>query len=59
MEVLLSEIGSLISEFQKDSALQAQKSNKAAGVRARKASLELEKKMKTFRKLSLELQKGE
>ena len=30
------------------------KNNKAAGARARKASLELEKLMKEFRKLSLE-----
>ena len=34
--------------------LQAEKGNKAAGTRARKASLELEKVLKEFRKVSLE-----
>ncbi|WP_196018147.1 histone H1 [Alistipes senegalensis] len=37
-----------------DAALQIEKGNKAAGTRARKASLELEKLMKEFRKVSLE-----
>ena len=37
-----------------DAALQAEKGNKAAGTRARKASLELEKVLKEFRKVSLE-----
>ena len=35
-------------------AAQAEKGNKAAGTRARKASLDLEKLLKEFRKLSLE-----
>ena len=34
--------------------LQVAKGNKAAGTRARKASLELEKVLKEFRKVSLE-----
>jgi hypothetical protein len=33
-----------------------EKSNKAAGTRARKASLEIEKKLKEFRKRSMEHQ---
>lgn len=37
-----------------DAELQAEKGNKAAGTRARKASLELEKLLKEFRKVSLE-----
>ena len=40
--------------FSTDAALQIEKGNKAAGTRARKTSLELEKLMKEFRKLSLE-----
>ena len=40
-----------------DAALQIEKGNKAAGTRARKASLELEKLMKEFRKASLEASK--
>ena len=41
----------------KITALQIEKGNKAAGTRARKASLELEKLMKEFRKASLEASK--
>ena len=40
-----------------DAELQIEKGNKAAGTRARKASLELEKLMKEFRKASLEASK--
>lgn len=40
--------------FVKDAALQAENGNKAAGARARKASLAVEKMMKEFRRLSLE-----
>ncbi len=36
---------------------QVEKGNKAAGARARKASLEIEKKMKEFRKASIEATK--
>jgi len=36
-----------------DANLQIEKSNKAAGTRARKSSLELEKLLKEFRKASL------
>ena len=43
--------------FATDAALQVEKGNKAAGTRARKASLEIEKMMKEFRKASLEAAK--
>ena len=43
----------LIAVFTENAALQVEKGNKAAGARARKASLELEKAMKEFRKVSI------
>lgn len=41
-----------------DATLQVEKGNKAAGTRARKSSLDLEKLLKVFRKASLEASKG-
>ena len=56
-----SEIISAISEqyekFEKDANLQIDKSNKAAGIRARKSALEICKLMKEFRKVSMEMSK--
>ena len=46
-----------VAAFAADAAQQVEKGNKAAGTRARKASLELEKLMKEFRKASLEAAK--
>ncbi|MEG1839546.1 MAG: hypothetical protein RR220_09700, partial [Bacteroidaceae bacterium] len=43
--------------FASDANLQIEKGNKAAGTRARKGSLELEKLLKEFRKVSLEASK--
>lgn len=57
MKELLLKIEEAYAAFVKDSALQVENGNKAAGVRARKVSLELEKMMKEFRKSSLEMQK--
>ncbi len=57
MEELLKKVQEAYQEFNADAALQAEKGNKAAGTRARKASLELEKLMKEFRKVSLEAAK--
>lgn len=57
MEELLKKVQEAYQEFSADAALQAEKGNKAAGTRARKASLELEKLMKEFRKVSLEAAK--
>ena len=44
----------LKTKYYHKAALQVEKGNKAAGTRARKASLELEKLMKEFRKVSVE-----
>lgn len=53
MKELLNKINASFEEFNTNAQLQADKGNKAAGVRARKASLELEKLMKDFRKSSV------
>ena len=58
MESLLNSIHAAYEAFKLDAALQQEKNNKAAGTRARKASLELEKLMKEFRKASLEASKN-
>lgn len=57
MKELVEQIQELYAAFATDAALQVEKGNKAAGTRARKASLEIEKKMKEFRKASLEAAK--
>ncbi|MBO4945451.1 MAG: histone H1 [Muribaculaceae bacterium] len=57
MEELVSKIAEAYDAFKTDAALQAEKGNKAAGTRARKASLAIEKLMKEFRKASLEASK--
>ena len=51
---LIAKIQELSNLLLADANLQAEKGNKAAGTRARKASLELEKVLKEFRKASLE-----
>ena len=53
MKELVAKINEAFEAFSKDAALQVEKGNKADGTRARKASLELEKLMKEFRKESL------
>jgi len=57
MESLLQQIKAAYEAFSTDAALQQEKGNKAAGTRARKASLQLEKLMKEFRKASLQAAK--
>lgn len=57
MKKLVDEINALIADFQKDAEAQVVKGNKAAGTRARKASLELTKKFKEFRQVSIEAAK--
>ena len=57
MENLVSKIQEAFDCFAKDANAQIEKGNKAAGTRARKASLDLEKMMKEFRKISLEFSK--
>ena len=58
MNELVSKIKELSEAFLMDAATQAERGNKAAGTRARKASLELEKLLKEFRKVSLEASKN-
>lgn len=58
MKELIEKVAALYEAFNKDAALQEANGNKAAGARARKASLELEKAMKEFRKASLEAAKA-
>ena len=57
MNELIAKIKELAEALLVDAAAQAEKGNKAAGTRARKVSLELEKLLKEFRKVSLEASK--
>lgn len=57
MKELVEKIQALYAEFEKDATAQADKGVKAAGQRARKVSLALEKELKNFRRLSLEATK--
>ncbi|MFI2744460.1 histone H1 [Zhouia sp. PK063] len=54
MEKLVEEIQTTFASFKEDADLQTEKGNKAAGTRARKTSLALEKLLKEFRKVSVE-----
>lgn len=58
MNEILEKVKAVYSTFESEAAQQVEKGNKAAGTRARKASLELEKLMKEFRKASLEATKA-
>lgn len=57
MKELVEKINANIAVFVKNAAAQVEKSNKAAGARARKAALELMKDLKEFRKVSVEASK--
>ena len=57
MKELIEKIQQTYDAFSTEAALQVEKGNKAAGTRARKASLEVEKLMKEFRKESMTYQK--
>lgn len=57
MQTLLDKINEQIEAFQTNANLQITKGNKAAGMRARKAALEIIKLMKEFRKESVEASK--
>ncbi|MCF0172540.1 MAG: histone H1 [Bacteroidales bacterium] len=57
MEELVKAINVAVESFQVNAAAQVAKGNKAAGVRARKAALEVIKLMKDFRKASVEAAK--
>lgn len=54
MKELLEQISTLGDTFIRNADAQLEKGNKAAGLRARRASLELEPLLKRFRKMSLE-----
>ncbi len=54
MKELVVKIQEAYAAFQTDAAAQVEKGNKAAGTRARKASLQVEKLLKEFRKVSVE-----
>lgn len=54
MKELVEKINALIADFKVNAEAQSANGNKAAGMRARKISLELEKAMKEFRKFSIE-----
>jgi hypothetical protein len=57
MKELVEKIQELFQAFEKDAQAQVENGNKAAGMRARKSSLEIQKLMKNFRISSLELSK--
>lgn len=57
MKNVVEQLLAKVEEFKKDAVAQVESGNKAAGTRARKASLELEKLTKEFRKASLEASK--
>jgi len=58
MEKLVKQLEVSFTAFIEDANAQITKGNKAAGTRARKASLEMEKMLKEFRKKSLDAAKG-
>ncbi len=53
MKALVEQITANFEAFAKDAQAQVENGNKAAGARARKASLEIEKLLKQFRKDSI------
>ena len=57
MENLVNKFRTDVEVFLSEAQSQIEKGNKAAGTRARKSSLELEKMLKDFRKKSLDAAK--
>ena len=57
MKELVEKIATSYEAFAKEPTAQAENGNKAAGARARKISLTIEKAMKEFRKVSIEAAK--
>ena len=53
MKELLENIQTTFDSFQTDANSQLEGGNKSAGTRARKSSLEMEKLLKEFRKVSI------
>jgi len=54
MKDLFAKINTEIETFKTEAELHIEKGNKAAGTRARKSTLDLEKLLKEFRKVSVE-----
>lgn len=54
MKELVEKLAAMCAEFTKDASAQVENGNKAAGTRARKVSLDIEKALKEFRKVSIE-----
>lgn len=54
MKEIIEKINAEFEAFNADAGMQSEKGNKAAGTRARKGSLSLEKLLKEFRKISLD-----
>lgn len=54
MKNLVENLNQLFADFMKDANAQVANGNKAAGTRARKTSLAIEKALKEFRKVSIE-----
>lgn len=54
MKQLVENLNNLFADFTKDAAAQVENGNKAAGTRARKTSLAIEKALKEFRKVSID-----
>ncbi|MCL1939005.1 MAG: histone H1 [Candidatus Azobacteroides sp.] len=57
MKNLVEELNQHFASFIKDATLHVENGNKAAGTRARKTSLAIEKALKDFRKQSIEASK--
>ena len=57
MKNLLEDLKAHFAAFEKDAVDHVEKGNKAAGTRARKTSLAIEKSLKDFRKKSIEASK--
>lgn len=57
MKELIEQIKAEVEVFIANADAQAEKGNKAAGTRARKAALNISKLMKDFRKVSVEASK--
>jgi ElaB/YqjD/DUF883 family membrane-anchored ribosome-binding protein len=57
MKKLVEKLKENFETFAKDAEAQVANGNKAAGQRARKVSLEIEKELKEFRKKSIEASK--
>jgi hypothetical protein len=57
MKNLVENLKQQFASFEKDAVAHVENGNKAAGIRARKVSLAIEKAMKEFRKSSIEASK--